>query len=65
MSKRISNTNILIKIRKKKESLYIENKEVEAIDLEDSNFDLNFLQDLIQKLPDRYRPALNVFPSIK
>ena len=57
MSKRISNTNILIKIRKKKESLYIENKEVEAIDLEDSNFDLNFLQDLIQKLPDRYRPA--------
>ncbi|PQB08561.1 RNA polymerase subunit sigma-70 [Polaribacter filamentus] len=63
--KRITINTALQKYRKKEPSS-IESKEVEAIDLEeddfeDSNFDLNFLLELIQKLPDRYRLVFNLY----
>tara|TARA_R110001592_G_scaffold63124_4_gene193308 strand:- start:441 stop:935 length:495 start_codon:yes stop_codon:yes gene_type:complete len=63
--KRITINTALQKYRKK-EPLYIESKEVESIDFEeddfeDSNFDLNFLLELIQKLPDRYRLIFNLY----
>jgi len=63
--KRIAINTALQKYRKK-EPLYIENKEVENLGLEednyeDSNFNVNFLLELIQKLPDRYRLIFNLF----
>lgn len=63
--KRIAINTALQKYRKK-EPLYIESKEVETLDLEEETFesadyDVNFLLELIQKLPDRYRLVFNLY----
>ncbi|PQJ76848.1 RNA polymerase subunit sigma-70 [Polaribacter glomeratus] len=63
--KRIAINTALQKYRKK-EPLYIKSKEVETLDLEEESFenvdfDVNFLLELIQKLPDRYRLVFNLY----